>query len=78
MRTGYEPCPENVTCHRNTTLSTWVYVARQPILDGAGQVFGYELLYRAREEDATCATPGDVASANVFTDAILTMGLGRC
>ena len=52
-----------------------VYIARQPILDGAGQVFGYELLYRAREEDATCATPGDVASANVFTDAILTMGL---
>src|SRR4029078_2431557 len=28
-----------------------VYIARQPILDGAGQVFGYELLYRAREED---------------------------
>ena len=52
-----------------------VYIARQPILDGTGQVFGYELLYRAREEDASCATPGDVASANVFTDAILTMGL---
>jgi c-di-GMP-related signal transduction protein len=52
-----------------------VYVARQPILDAAGQVFGYELLYRAREEDSTCAASGDVASANVFTDAILTMGL---
>jgi c-di-GMP-related signal transduction protein len=51
------------------------YVARQPILDGAGQVFGYELLYRAREDDLSCAAPGDVASANVFTDAILTMGL---
>ena len=51
------------------------FVARQPILDPAGLVFGYELLYRAREGDVTCTAPGDVASANVFTDAILTMGL---
>jgi len=38
-------------------------------------VFGYELLYRARETDSTCTVSGDVASASVFTDGILTMGL---
>ena len=38
------------------------FVARQPILDPAGLVFGYELLYRAREGDVTCTTPGDVAT----------------
>jgi EAL and modified HD-GYP domain-containing signal transduction protein len=52
-----------------------VYIARQPILDHAGQVFGYELLYRANGADATCEAGGDVASANVFTTAVLTMGL---
>jgi EAL and modified HD-GYP domain-containing signal transduction protein len=52
-----------------------VYIARQPILDHAGQVFGYELLYRARETDSTCTVSGDVASASVLTDGILTMGL---
>ena len=52
-----------------------VYIARQPILDHGGQVFGYELLYRTRETDSTCTVSGDVASASVFTDGILTMGL---
>lgn len=52
-----------------------VYIARQPILDHAGQVFGYELLYRARETDSTCTVSGDVATASVLTDGILTMGL---
>src|SRR4051812_8573256 len=52
-----------------------VYVARQPILDHAGQVFGYELLYREREGDGSCAAPGDIATATVITDALLSMGL---
>ena len=30
-----------------------VSVARQPILDHAGHIFGYELLYRAAEGDST-------------------------
>ncbi len=52
-----------------------VYVARQPILDHAGQVFGYELLHRARETDTQCLASGDAATASVVTDALLTMGL---
>jgi EAL and modified HD-GYP domain-containing signal transduction protein len=52
-----------------------VYVARQPILDHAGQVFGYELLHRAHEADTECLASGDAASANVVTNALLTMGL---
>ncbi len=52
-----------------------VYVARQPILDHAGQVFGYELLHRANETDTRCVAAGDAASASVVTDALLTMGL---
>jgi EAL and modified HD-GYP domain-containing signal transduction protein len=51
------------------------YVARQPILDEARQVFGYELLYRAAQADTVATfTNADEASARVFTDTLLTMG----
>ena len=49
--------------------SELTFVARQPILDEARQVFGYELLYRAAEADAACVADTDVASARVLTDA---------
>jgi EAL and modified HD-GYP domain-containing signal transduction protein len=53
-----------------------VYVARQPILDGRNQVFGYELLYRAALADTSWAGgPGDQASARVLNDALLSVGL---
>jgi EAL and modified HD-GYP domain-containing signal transduction protein len=52
-----------------------VHVARQPILDARGQVFGYELLYRATQTDTTCTAEGDLASARVLTDAVLEVGL---
>jgi len=55
---------------------TSVYVARQPILDAGGGVFGYELLYRAAAGEASCQGPLDLASARVVTDALLTVGLG--
>jgi EAL and modified HD-GYP domain-containing signal transduction protein len=51
------------------------YVARQPILDAAGQVFGYELLYRAGAEAVSCQDPHDLAAARVLSDAVLTLGL---
>jgi EAL and modified HD-GYP domain-containing signal transduction protein len=51
------------------------YVARQPILDGGGQVFGYELLYRAGAEAVSCQDPHDLAAARVLNDAVLTLGL---
>lgn len=51
------------------------YVARQPILDASGQVFGYELLYRAAADAVSCQDPRDLAAARVLNDAVLTLGL---
>ena len=54
---------------------TALCVARQPILDEQGQVFGYELLYRGAPGDTTCAVKSDLASASVITSAMLDLGL---
>lgn len=51
------------------------FVARQPILDAAGQVFGYELLYRAAADHTACHDSGDCVAARVLNDAVLTLGL---
>lgn len=51
-----------------------VSVARQPILDHAGHIFGYELLYRGGAETAA-ASGDDLAGARVLTDAVLGVGL---
>jgi EAL and modified HD-GYP domain-containing signal transduction protein len=51
-------------------------VARQPILDHVGRVYGYELLYyRAATDAVDCTAPGDIAGARVLSDALLTLGL---
>ena len=55
--------------------STTFYVARQPILDERGRVFGYELLYRHAAGATTCTADGDLASARVLTGAVLDLGL---
>jgi len=55
--------------------STTLCLARQPILDEKGRVFGYELLYRGAPGDTSCTVPSDLASAQVFTNAVLDMGL---
>jgi len=52
-----------------------VHVARQPILQPSGRVFGYELLYRASADDQACAEALDLASARVLTDVMLNLGL---
>jgi EAL and modified HD-GYP domain-containing signal transduction protein len=54
---------------------TTFYVARQPILDERGRVFGYELLYRHAAEATACVADGDLASARVLTGAVLDLGL---
>jgi EAL and modified HD-GYP domain-containing signal transduction protein len=52
---------------------TAVSVARQPILDHAGHIFGYELLYRSSQDSGS---PGDdLAGARLLTDAVLGVGL---
>jgi len=55
--------------------TTQVYIARQPIFDLNGRVFGYELLYRHRAADTTCVDNRDGASATVMTGALLDVGL---
>jgi EAL and modified HD-GYP domain-containing signal transduction protein len=66
-----QPTAPEVTVDTRDAL----YVARQPILDERCRVFGYELLYRGAADETACSMPGDVASARVFTDAVLTVGL---
>ena len=55
--------------------ATQLYVARQPILDLQGQVFGYELLYRLAAGDRSFRGDRDIASATVLTGALLDLGL---
>jgi EAL and modified HD-GYP domain-containing signal transduction protein len=52
-----------------------VCVARQPILDLAGRVYGYELLYRGSADATACTVEGDIAGARVLSDAVLALGL---
>jgi EAL and modified HD-GYP domain-containing signal transduction protein len=52
-----------------------VYVARQPILDQNGKVFGYELLYRGAVHETACTLEGDLAAARVLSDSVLALGL---
>jgi EAL and modified HD-GYP domain-containing signal transduction protein len=61
--------------HPNLDPREGAYVARQPILDPTGQVFGYELLYRAAADAVSCQDPRDMAAARVLNDAVLTLGL---
>ncbi len=51
------------------------YIARQPILDASGRIFGYELLYRASGVAAHCEELHERAAARVLNDAIITIGL---
>src|SRR5262245_5094742 len=53
-----------------------VCVARQPILDLAGRVYGYELLYRARLDALAWTVGGDPGGGRVLADAVLALGLG--
>src|SRR6266498_2810953 len=54
---------------------TALCVARQPILDHTGRVFGYELLYRGDPVATECLASGDLAGARVLSDAVLALGL---
>ena len=51
------------------------FLARQPILDRQGNVFAYELLYRAGRENHAGEAPGERATANVLLNAFGTFGL---
>jgi EAL and modified HD-GYP domain-containing signal transduction protein len=57
------------------TVDRLVHLARQPILDGQGQLFGYELLYRGDASDTACLLQNGTATARVLTDPLHNMGL---
>ena len=51
-----------------------VFVARQPIFDAKQRVYGYELLYRANEENVFPDVDGDRASLSVIRSVMLLIG----
>ncbi|MEM6471799.1 MAG: HDOD domain-containing protein [Planctomycetota bacterium] len=50
-------------------------VGRQPILRPDGSVFGYELLFRRHGATAACIDDGDRATADVFLQSMIDIGL---
>ncbi|MFO7303060.1 MAG: HDOD domain-containing protein [Acidobacteriota bacterium] len=57
------------------STSPRVFVARQPILDRTGRVFGYELLHRDPSAHAVRrAVSDDRATARILTDGVLAIG----
>jgi EAL and modified HD-GYP domain-containing signal transduction protein len=53
-----------------------VFVARQPILDRSGRVFGYELLHRSdAQSDQFKSESVEHATAHILTDGLLAIGL---
>ncbi len=54
-----------------------VFVARQPIWDRRRRVIGYELLYRAGDENLATVIDGDIATTEVLINSILGVGLDR-
>lgn len=58
-----------------SSASPRVFVARQPILDRAGRVYGYELLHRVPSGTTERrAVADDRATARVLTDGVLAIG----
>ena len=51
-----------------------VFVARQPIFQRDLRVYGYELLYRAGQENVFDGTQADVATARIIANFVLTIG----
>jgi len=54
-----------------------VFVARQPILDRALGVYGYELLYRSGGENAYAGGDGTAASLQVLNNCYFTFDIGE-
>jgi EAL and modified HD-GYP domain-containing signal transduction protein len=51
------------------------FVARQPILEQSGRLFGYELLYRDASQEEEEPVGDDLAAARVLSDTVLALGL---
>lgn len=54
-----------------------VFIARQPILELSGNVFGYEILYRDSEKNQFSETDADFASGNTLTRCFIDFGISE-
>jgi c-di-GMP-related signal transduction protein len=52
-----------------------IYVARQPILNSAGKVYAYELLFRDGIENVFRSSDPDLASLSVMSNAFISIGI---
>lgn len=57
--------------------STVVHVARQPIYNRAGEVFGYELLFRGRFDEVEASQRGTYATSQVILNAFTEFGISE-
>jgi len=62
---------------RPATNASKAIVARQPICGRASEVFAYEILYRHDSLEKAGVTDGDQATADVFVNALLEIGLDQ-
>jgi len=51
-----------------------IFIGRQPILDAAGGIYGYELLHRRPGEDVAVVDDGDRVSTDMLLNAVLEIG----
>lgn len=54
-----------------------LFLARQPIFDNNGRVYGYELLYRPRVQPTSEVKHQDAATAQVILNAFVELGIER-
>jgi len=52
-----------------------IFIGRQPILDAAGQIYGYELLHRRAGEGCAVIDDGDRISTDMLLNAVLEVGI---
>jgi EAL and modified HD-GYP domain-containing signal transduction protein len=60
---------------RNPGKENSIFVARQPIFDCDGQVFGYELLYRSNNTQSATFTDGSTATAELVINSFVEFGI---
>lgn len=52
-----------------------IFIGRQPIIDGDGKLYGYELLHRRAGESVAVVGDGDRVSSDMLLNAVLEIGI---
>ncbi len=52
-----------------------IFIGRQPIIDGEGKLYGYELLHRQSGQDRAVICDGDRISSGMLLNAVLEIGI---